>query len=424
MKIAWIGGVGLGGGVGSLGTMLMESVLQKGIDVDFYGDDADVADHLQSRSNLSIISTPPHWSWNKWYSKNPFMAFLTGTYARMNAYNRQCDKLMHSHRTSAYDCIFQLSQTELFKLADHVDELPPIVVYPCVHAAGELYWHQRESQYALQSEGFVQHYITRAYLCYRSFVQKQSMKKPTIVIGMSERFNRLISTDYDISPTRQAVLYQPVRTLDVELVEISEKLASERTKIRMLLVARISVRKGIQYIVELSHRLNDLADEIQIDVIGDRSQWSDYRSHLEDLNPRTASYLGGMKHEDVSNAYQNSDILLAPSVYEPGGIVVGEALGYGLCVVASDAIGSAEMVKSPCLREFVAGDMDGFEQAVRKLVADLKCDRQGLRQEARTQSKLHYSPDNMADSLITILERVVPTNDASLHKEVLSLTAS
>lgn len=423
MKIAWIGGVGLGGGVGSLGTMLMEAVLQKGVVVDFYGDDVDVSDDLKSNTNLTIISTPPTWSWNKWYSKNPFMAFLTGTYARVNAYNRQCDKLMHNHRESKYDCVFQLSQTELFKLEKHVNELPPIVIYPCVHAAGELFWHQKESQYALQSESFVQHYITRAYLYYRSFVQKQSMRKPSIVIGMSERFNRLIATDYDISPTRQAVLYQPVRALDVKLVEISENLAKERRKIRMLLVARISVRKGIQYIVELSHRLNDLADEIQIDVIGDRSQWSDYRSHLEDLNPRTAKYLGGMKHEDVSSAYQNSDILLAPSVYEPGGIVVGEALGYGLCVVASDAIGSAEMVQSPCLREFVAGDIDGFEQAVRTLVADLKCDRQRLRQEARTQSKLHYSPDNMADSLITILERVVPANQALLSGEVPSLTA-
>ena len=321
---------------------------------------------------------------------------------------------------SKYDCIFQLSQIELFKLIDYTHELPPIISYPCVHAAGELYWHQKERSYALQSENFIKHYITRAYLHRRSFVQKQSMQKPAIVIGMSNRFNELISVDYSIPPSRQAVLYQPVRALDSRMIEVSEKLCQTRKKIRMLLVARISVRKGIQYIVELSHRLDDLADEIQIDVIGDRSQWSDYRSHLKDLNVRTANYLGGMKHEDVSEAYQNSDVLLAPSVYEPGGIVVGEALSYGLCVVASDAIGSAEMIDSPCLREFTAGDMDGFESAVRGIVANLQADRKVLRQEARRQSVLNYSPDNMADNFIKIIERVIPINDREESRKTFS----
>ena len=407
MKIAWIGGVGLGGGVGSLGTMLMEAVLTSGVDVDFYGDDADISGYLKKFNNLKVISTSPQWSWGKWYSRVAFMAFLTGTYARVKAYNKQCDKLIAQHEIQKYDCIFQLSQIELFKLINHIDELPPIIVYPCVHAAGELYWHRKESQYALESENLIQHYITRAYLSYRAFSQKRSMKKPTIVIGMSERFNRLISVDYKISPDRQAVLHQPVRPLPQDLVDQSEQLSHERQKIRMLLVSRISVRKGVEYIVELSHRLDDLSDEIQIDVIGDRSQWSDYLSHLNHLNPKTANYLGGMKHEDVSKAYQDSDILLAPSLYEPGGIVVGEALSYGLCVVASDAIGSAEMVHAPCLREFTAGNMDEFEQVVRQLVVDLKSDRQGLRQEARKQSIINYSPNDVAEKLITILNQAI-----------------
>ncbi len=417
MKIAWVGGVGFGGGVGGLGSMLMEAVLKKGVLIDYYGDEAYVSDNLKKNSNLTIISTQPNWSWNRWYSKAPFTAFLTGTYARAQSYQKQCDKLIERNRASRYDCIFQFSQTELFKLANHIDELPPLVLYPCVHAAGELYWHQKESQYALKSESFILHYITRAYLHYRSFIQKRSMRKPAIVIGMSERFNRLISVDYEIDPSRQAVLHQPVLSLSPEVVEMSEQLSHARTKIRMLLVARISVRKGIQHIVELSHRLNDLADEIQIDVIGGPSQWSDYRAHLNDLNPRTASYLGGMHHEDVSKAYQNSDILLAPSLYEPGGIVVGEALGYGLCVVASNAIGSAEMVKSPCLREFPAGDMDEFERVVRGLILDLKTRRKDLRQEAREQSLLHYSPADTADKLLAIINRAVPHNPVKSSNE-------
>ena len=72
-----------------------------------------------------------------------------------------------------------------------------------------------------------------------------------------------------------------------------------------------------------------LAGEVEIEVIGDRSQWSNYLPHLKDLNPRIAKYLGGMRQSQLKEAYDNADALLLPSLYEPGGIVIGEALSHG-----------------------------------------------------------------------------------------------
>ncbi|MFM2430284.1 MAG: hypothetical protein RLZZ511_1497 [Cyanobacteriota bacterium] len=323
--------------------------------------------------------------------------------ARVSSYQKQCDKLLYNHRQHSYDCILQVSQTELFKLGKHLKELPPLIVYPCVHAAGELYWHQKESRYALQSENLFQHYLTRYYLIYRAWVQRKELSKPKLVIGMSQRFNDLVSRDYKISPTRQAVLHNPIRPQSLEDRQSSDRLAAERTVIKMLFVARISVRKGLQYIIELSHRLNDLAGQVEIEIIGGKSQWSDYTAHLEKLNPHTAKYLGSMGHQAVAAAYDSADILLLPSLYEPGGIVVGEALSHGLCVVSSDAIGTAEVVKADCLREFSAGDMDAFETQVRRMISDLPTRRQTLRNQARQQAEYHFAPDQMSRQLIQIL---------------------
>lgn len=427
LRIAWLGPVGEGGGVPGMGAMLLEEALRQGVMVDYYCSFEEVPDSLRQHDNLTVVSTPRYWSWNRWYSNSPFKAFLSSTVARTRAYNRLCSLLLERHVSNPYDCIFQFSQTELFKLGQNRHRLPPIVIYPCVHAAGELYWHHQESSYALQSESAWMHYIVRAFLLYRVWVQKREIHKPDLVIGMSQRFNRLVAADYGISPDRQTVLYHPIPSLDEVTARATDEVANSRTTIKLLFVARISVRKGLQYIVELSKRLNDLAGQVQIDVIGGHTQWSDYRKHLNDLNPKIARYLGGMKHQDILTAFKDADILLLPSLYEPGGIVVGEALSCGVCVVSSDAVGSAEVLDSDCHREFPAGDMDEFERQVRQLIDDCRTRRQELRQAAREQACKHFRPEKIANDFCLLIEemtRVQQQDVSSLKFDIQSSTTS
>jgi glycosyltransferase involved in cell wall biosynthesis len=410
LRIAWLGPVGEGGGVPGMGAMLLDGVLRQGIAVDYYTSFEEVPDSLRQYDNLTIVSTPPHWSWNRWYSKAAFSAFLSSTVARTRAYNRLCSLLLERHAKNPYDCIFQFSQTELFKLGQNLHKLPPVINFPCSHAAGELYWHRRESAYALQSENFWMHYITRVYYIYRSWVQKRQAHKPTLIIGPSWRFNKLMAADYDISPERQEVIYHPTQMQDEVATRTTDEASAHRTVTKLLFISRMSFRKGIEYIVELSKRLDDLAGQIQIDLIGGCSQWSDYRAHLKELNPKTARYLGELDHPDLMAAYDTADIILVPSLYEPGPIVASEALSRGLCVVASDAVGSGEVLEGDCHREFPAGDMDEFERQVRQLIEDLKSHRQELRQCAREQSKKHFTPDAIAKNLIQILEKATTKN--------------
>jgi glycosyltransferase involved in cell wall biosynthesis len=420
LRIAWLGPTGEGGGVPGMGAMLLDEVLrQEEITVDYYCSFEEVPDWLRQHRNLTIVSTPRNWSWNRWYSNTPFKAFLSATLARTRAHNRLCDLLLAQHASNPYDCIFQLSQTELFKLGKNRHRLPPIVIYPCVHAAGELYWHRHESAYALQSEPAWMHYLVRAFLTYRTAIQKREMQKPALVIGMSQRFNQLIAKDYGISLDRQAVLYHPILPQDEITRCTADEAAQSRTIFKVLFVARISVRKGVQYIIELSHRLNDLAGQVQIDVIGGHTQWSDYRGHLKELNPQIAHYLGSMKHKDILESFNQADILLLPSLYEPGGIVVGEALSCGLCVVSSDAVGSAEILDSECHREFPAEDLNEFERQVRQLIEDLKTRRQELRQCAREQAQKHFAPDKISQDITILFESVVSDYDKECYNNVI-----
>lgn len=418
MRIAWFGPARDTGGVPGMGALLLESVLERGAQVDLYTNDdpSELPARLAGARGLRVIRSKTSWQWGRWYSRRPFAAFVSGTMSRARRHGRLCRALLEENARRPYDCIFQLSQLELLGLRRHVNELPPIVVYPCVHAAGELHWHRRESAYARQSEGLLMHYVVRLVLTYRSFVQKRDARRPAFIVGMSRRFNEIIARDYGVSPRRQAVLYDPIRmsepaessnrdvATDAQASPSPASPASPRP-VKLLYVARLSVRKGLDQIVELTRRLDDLHGRVQIEVIGCRRQWSDYSKHLRELNPRVARFVGELKHEQTMTAYEQADGLLLPSLYEPGGLVVGEALSRGACVVASDAVGSAELLSRPCCRSFPAGDLGAFEQEVRRLVQEIERDPAALRERAKREAWRHFSPRAAADQLLSILGR-------------------
>jgi glycosyltransferase involved in cell wall biosynthesis len=402
MRIAWLGGARDGGGVPGMGALLLGGVLDNGVEVDYFTYDH-VPPRLESHPKLRAFRSQPNWQWNRWYSRKAYLAFFSSMIAHSRAHKRLCTMLLEQHRERRYDVIFQFSLTELFSLGRHLKELPPVVIYPCTHAGGELRWHRRESAYARQSESSAVHYLVRLFLMFRSRVQRRETQKPAFILGMSRRFNQLTSEDYGIIPSRQGVLYHPIATAGAQLAP-ARPIAGR--KLTLLFVGRISVRKGVEQIVELSKRLDDLADRVAIKVVGERTQWSDYRAHLKELNPRTAEWLGGLDHEKTMSQYDNADILLVPSMYEPGGLVVGEALSRGVCVVASDEVGSAEIVDEVCCRHFPAGDMDAFERTTRKLIDDLGHDQARLRESAARQCALHFSQTKIAADLVAHLQRV------------------
>jgi glycosyltransferase involved in cell wall biosynthesis len=170
-----------------------------------------------------------------------------------------------------------------------------------------------------------------------------------------------------------------------------------------LYVSRISCRKGVDLIVGLSHRLRDLAGDVKISIIGGHTQWSDYRRALKDLDPTVATYLGYRPAPEVLARYHTADALLVPSRYEPGSLVVGEALAGGIPVVASDEVGPSEVVDATCMRRFPAGDLDAFERAVRNLLPDLRSRFPELSSTARAEAERWFAPELISRQLELIL---------------------
>ena len=169
------------------------------------------------------------------------------------------------------------------------------------------------------------------------------------------------------------------------------------------------MRKGVDAIVELSHRIADLEGEVMIEVLGDRSLWSDYRHLLRALNPTTSVAIGHVAKEDLSERLRGATALLQPSRYEPFALTVAEALACGTPVITSDEVGATEDVDPRVGVRVAAGDVAALERALRDMLTAVQdpATETELRSLARAEAKRLFAPDVVGRQLAAELEAFV-----------------
>jgi glycosyltransferase involved in cell wall biosynthesis len=404
MRIAWLGPTpSVHGGASYVGAQLLSELGRAGVEVDCFvaADEGQLPPGLADQPGLTFICRPSSWEWNRWYSRRPLRAFFSGNIARAAAQFRLADQIAWRHREEPYDLVYQFSQTETFPLRLRMRELPPIVIHPSTHAAGELAWHRRESALSRRCEPRWKRLAVRAMLHARARVQRRDMSLARRVLPVSRRFGEHIARDYRLPADRWGVVPNPI-----DLERFTPALnGRDDGPVRILFVSRMSARKGVDMVVALSHRLQDLRGRIWITAIGGATTWSDYRPLLADLNPAVASFEGQRSPDELARLYRSADALMQPSLYEPFALTVGEALASGVPVIASDEVGAVEGVDSEVCAVFPAGDLDALERQVRLLIARAeRGEGAALRPLARAEAERLFTPATIAATLANELE--------------------
>lgn len=118
--------------------------------------------------------------------------------------------LAEEHARRPSDVVYQFSQIELFGIRPLLSALPPIVVHPEVHAAGELAWHSRERRLAARGETPQRRAIVRAMLTARALRQRRDIHLARRVIVPSHVFASHISSDCRFPRDRISVVPNPI----------------------------------------------------------------------------------------------------------------------------------------------------------------------------------------------------------------------
>jgi glycosyltransferase involved in cell wall biosynthesis len=384
---------------------MLRGLADSGADVEVFiaSPRTEFLEQLAERPNVRISAFSTRWRWDRWYSSTRSTALVSGTAARVHLGARVADRLAERHAVRPFDVVYRLSQIELLALRPLRRRLPPIVLHPEVHAHGELRHHWRERALALRGESSAFYALNHAYLAYRSLVQRRDVAQVALMVAPSRRFADLLAADYGYPRERIRVL---PNVIDLERFTPAADTPAP-APVRLLYASRMSVRKGVEQVVELSHRIRDLAGQVMIECVGGASLFSNYVTLLDDLHPAVARYIGPSPYSALPDLYRLAHGCLQPSLYEPFANTVGEALASGLPVVVSDEVGAGEGVDPRICRRHAAGDVAALEREVRGLVAEV---RDGwdpeLRALARRHAEEHLSRDRFARELIAIVDGV------------------
>jgi glycosyltransferase involved in cell wall biosynthesis len=371
MRLAWIGPLpSLEGGVAAMATQQLIGLADAGIEVEAFVSShaAAVPDVLRSRPGLLVHPPATRWHYDRWYSRNDIAQHVSGAGARTAQLRRIGGEIVARHEQHPFDAVYQFSMPELFALHGRRRRLPPVAVHPEVHAAGELRWHDRERALSIGSASAGRHLAVHAMLAARSAVQHADLSRADLVIAPARRFAELLHEDCGVPRERLRVVPNPI---DTDRFRPGAGPPRDRPR-RVLFVSRIAARKGVDTIVALSHRIADLEGRVVIEVLGDRSLWSDYRHLLAGLHPKTALVLGHVPNDGLAARLQSATAVLQPSRYEPFALTVGEALACGTPAITSDEVGATEDVDPRVGIRVAADDVDAYERALRTLLATVE----------------------------------------------------
>jgi glycosyltransferase involved in cell wall biosynthesis len=407
LRVAWLGVTPTThGGVPYAATQSLLALAEQGVRIDCFvtAGSEELPSVLRERPEITFVQRKSWWQWDRWYSRTALSAMYSGLLARSMTQYQLAATIARRHARSPYDVVYQFGPVELQGLGMLRRFLPPIMLHPGTHAAGELRWYRREASLARRAgEPLTKRTVVRALLTVRTLVQRRDMRRARLTVAVSAIFARDLADDYRVRPEALFVVYYPI---DLRRFTSGTPSRAADAPIRLIFVAAMTVRKGVEMVVELSHRLDDEAGRVQIDMVGAARQWSDYRPLLRDINPRVAHWWQEMEPDELAELRRRTDVALQPSHYEPGAIAFIEALASGTPIVASDAVGPAEAVDRSCCRVFPAGDLDAFEAAVRDLIADLRRpDGERIRRTARAEAERLFGRGPVGEGLVAALER-------------------
>ena len=122
------------------------------------------------------------------------------------------------------------------------------------------------------------------------------------------------------------------------------------TSFVILYCGRLSKEKSLFDLLEAYHLVN--CKEKSLIIVGDGELRKPLEEHVVKHSLDSVHFFGFRNRNEIAQYYATADVLILPSKRETWGIVVNEALCFGLPVIVSDQVGAA--------RDLVRNGHNGF----------------------------------------------------------------
>lgn len=117
--------------------------------------------------------------------------------------------------------------------------------------------------------------------------------------------------------------------------------------LRLLYVGRLHILKGIHLILQAL--INKGEDTVSLTIVGSGPERKRLEAAVNDLGiNRIVNFCGHVSRTQLPEFYQNHDVLVAPSLYESGGLSILEGFANGLPAIVLDCGGPSLSVSDNC----------------------------------------------------------------------------
>jgi glycosyltransferase involved in cell wall biosynthesis len=407
LHIAWLGPVP-GGPSSARGVAaeLLYGLAELGHRIDCFFPSAGhpLPPELAAHENLTFVWGTSPWKWNQWYSRTKVGAFATGLFARGRASVRLRGEITNRHQHDPYDLVYQFSSIETPAMPRSFKRSIPLVIHPETHIAGELRWLIAERRLSLRCQPAYVVAMVATIMLLRAVVQRFAIRRASLLICISSVFRDHLIHDYGFPLADTIVIPNPVR-LD-RFLDGPRERGQPPT---VLVLGRISVRKGVEDVVAVARTLLERNVDARIRILGGPSLWSNYTKLLEDLPSANAEYAGHVPASEIPVELARSDVLLQASKYEPFGLTVGEALAAGVPVVATSEVGAIEGVDRSVIAEVEPGDVAAMAAGIATMLQRAKERPDELSATARAEARRLFATERVCEQVAAALERIVGT---------------
>ncbi len=181
-------------------------------------------------------------------------------------------------------------------------------------------------------------YLESSYDSIKGYLKKLFLKRISIVYA-SGKAQKKLAEELDFKG--EIIITKGVGLFNIVKQPIFQK--KEKVK-KFLYVGRLSREKNLHMLIETFNKLKD-AD---LNIVG----YGPIEKELMRIANANINFLGAIDNQKLPSIYQIHDVFILPSLREPWGLVVEEALNNGLPVIVSNKVG--------CIDEVVKDGINGI----------------------------------------------------------------
>lgn len=180
-------------------------------------------------------------------------------------------------------------------------------------------------------------------------LEKYAFEKAEAIITVSNYTKQIIVEKYQISPEK---IYPVYNAIDFQLNISQEVKKPIRQKI-VLFLGRITFQKGPDYFVRAAKKVVEKIQNVKFLMVGTGDMYTRMIEMAADLGiGKFFHYTGFLERSKIEQIFKISDVYVLPSVSEPFGLTVLEALKAGVPVIVSKQSGVAEIIKNAIKVDF------------------------------------------------------------------------